>query len=261
VTLQQRLSRALPAIVVGVGFLALWELFVRARDIQPFLLPAPSLIWEQFTDRLGDIGKTTRATGTNALVGLVLGTVLGIVMALVSSRVRFLRDMVIPLAAAVNAMPIVALAPMFNNIFSSTSAIPRRLVVTIIVFFPIFINVLRGLTQVDPLHDELLRSYAASERERITKLRIPAAIPFLCTGLKVAAPLCVIAAVVSEYFGGLQNGLGSRITSAASNSAYGRAWAYVLGACLLGLAFYLASVAIERLAMPWRAAQLEAGAA
>jgi NitT/TauT family transport system permease protein len=256
-----RALRALPAVVVGVGFVLLWELFVKVRDIEPYLLPAPSLIWSEFSERVDDIWTTTRATGSNALVGLIVGTVLGVLMALLSSRVRFLREMVIPLAAAVNAMPIVALAPMFNNIFSSTSAIPRRLVVTLIVFFPIFINVLRGLTQVDPLHDELLRSYAASERDRTWKLRIPAALPFLCTGLKVAAPLCVIAAVVSEYFGGLQNGLGNRITSAAANSAYGRAWAYVLGACLLGLAFYLASVAVERLAMPWRAKQAQAATA
>ena len=138
-------------------------------------------------------------------------------------------------------MPIIALAPILNNMFSSTSTVPRRLVVTIVVFFPVFINTFRGLTQIDPVHDELMRSYAASEWTVLRKVRVPGALPFFFTGLKLAASLCVIAAIVAEYFGGLQIGLGSRITSAAASTAYGRAWAYVAAACLLGLVFFLAA--------------------
>ena len=94
--------------------------------------------------------------------------------------------MVTPLAAAVNAMPIIALAPILNNMFSSTSAYPRRLVVTIVVFFPIFVNMLRGLTQVDPVKHELMRSYAASAWTILRKVRVPNALPFFFTGLKLA---------------------------------------------------------------------------
>jgi NitT/TauT family transport system permease protein len=155
-------------------------------------------------------------------------------------------------AAALNAMPIIALAPIFNNMFSSTSTVPRRLVVTIVVFFPVFINTFRGLTQIDAVHDELMRSYAASEWTVLGKVRVPGALPFFFTGLKLASSLCVIAAIVAEYFGGLQVGLGSRITSAAAGTAYGRAWAYVAAACLLGLTFFLATTILERIATPWR---------
>ena len=98
-----------------------------------------------------------------------------------------------------------------------------------------------------------MRSYAASEWSILGKVRVPGALPFFFTGLKLASSLCVIAAVVSEYFGGLQNGLGNRITSAASNTAYGRAWAYVAASCLLGLSFFLVVVVLERVAMPWQA--------
>ena len=129
---------------------------------------------------------------------------------------------------------------------------PRRLVVTIVVFFPVFINTFRGLTQIDPVHDELMRSYAASEWTVLSKVRVPGALPFFFTGLKLASSLCVIAAIVAEYFGGLQVGLGSRITSAAASTAYGRAWAYVAAACLLGLAFFLATTILERIATPWQ---------
>jgi NitT/TauT family transport system permease protein len=246
-------------VVVGVLFLAGWELFVKARDIKPYLLPAPSLIWREFRRQWDGIWEAALHTGSNALVGLLIGTLLGVAMAMIASRFRVFNDMTLPLAAAINAMPIVALAPIFNNIFGTTSSIPRRLVVTIVVFFPVFTNVLKGLTQVDPTHLELMRSYAAPKSDVLRRVRLPNALPFLFTGLKLAASLCVISAVVAEYFGGLQNGLGSRITSAASNSAYGRAWAYVLASCLLGLVFYLAAVLAERLAMPWRARRQQAG--
>jgi NitT/TauT family transport system permease protein len=252
VTLAGRLRSVLPAVVVGLAFLLLWELFVVWRDIKPFLLPKPTAVWEQITANADQIWLATRNTGLNALAGLVTGTVLGVVMALVSSRFRWLSEMSLPMAAAISAMPIIALAPMFNNMFSTTSTIPRRLVVAIIVFFPIFVNVLRGLTQVQATQVELMRSYAAPEWALSRKVRVPNALPFFFTGLRLAASLCVIAAVVAEYFGGLQNGLGSRITSAAANSAYARAWAYVAASCALGLLFYLSALLLEWLAMPWQ---------
>jgi NitT/TauT family transport system permease protein len=116
---------------------------------------------------------------------------------------------------------------------------------------------MRGLIQVNPVQLELMRSLNAAPRTTLRVLRIPNAIPFFFTGLKIAAPLAVIAALVAEYFGGPQEGLGSRIASAAANTAYGRAWAYVLAAIITGLIFYLAIIALERLVTP-RSAQSHA---
>lgn len=259
-TLARRARLLLPPVVVAVAFLGAWELFVVVQDIKPFLLPKPSFIWENITDSWEAVRDAATNTGTNALVGLVAGTVGGVVMAFVAHRFRVFREMLAPLAAALNAMPIVALTPMFNNLFSITSSTPRRLVVTIIVFFPIFLNVLRGLTQVDPGQVELMRSCAASEATVLRRVRVPNALPFLFTGLKVAASLSVISAIVAEYLGGPQDGLGNRITSAAANSAYGRAWAYVAAACVMGLVFYVGAFVAERLAMPWRAQRAAAQA-
>ena len=157
-----------------------------------------------------------------------------------------------PVAALVNALPIIALAPILNNMFDSTSSLPRRVVAGIIVFFPVFINTLRGLREVNPIHQELMHTYAASGWTFAVKVRLPGSLPYVFTGLRQASSLAVIAAVVAEYFGGLQTGLGSRITSAAAFTAYPRAWAFVVGACLLGLVFYLTTLLLERLAMPWR---------
>jgi NitT/TauT family transport system permease protein len=150
-------------------------------------------------------------------------------------------------------MPIVALAPVLSIMFSATSDLPRRIVVAIVAFFPVFVTTVRGLTRIDPVHAELMRSYAAGGWDLTRVIRLPGAVPYLFTGIRVASSLAVISAVVAEYFGGLQNGLGSRITSAASNTAYARAWAYVVAAIGLGLVFYLASLGAERLATRGRA--------
>jgi NitT/TauT family transport system permease protein len=247
-----RLKVVLPPMIAGVALIAAWQLFVTVRHIKPYLLPTPSAIWHQMAVNRNEILHAARVSGLNALVGLIVGAALGVVAAMVASRFRILGELTTPVAVAVNSVPIIALVPIFNNMFSTTSAIPRRLMVTVIVFFPIFVNTFRGLTQVDATKQELMRSYAASDAAILGKVRIPNALPFLFTGLKIASSLSVIAAVVAEYFGGLQDGLGSHITSAASNSAYGRAWAYVGASCVLGLAFYVASITIERLAIPWQ---------
>jgi NitT/TauT family transport system permease protein len=186
------------------------------------------------------------------LIGLVGGSVVAVLAAMLASRWRLLSEVSVPFAAVLNALPIIALAPILNNMFETTSSIPRRIVAGIIVFFPVFINTLRGLREVEPVHRELMHSYAASSWTFARKVRLPGALPFVFTGLRQASSLAVIAAVVAEYFGGLQNGLGSRITSAAAFTAYPRAWAFVVGACLLGLVFYLTTLLLERLAMPWK---------
>lgn len=237
-----------PAIFFGVAFLALWESAVRGFDLKPYFLAAPSKIGEQFFKNYSRIWEASAVSGSNALVGLVVGTVLGVAMSFILSRYRFLGELVTPLAIALNAIPIFVLVAILNNMYSITSEIPRRVMVTLVVYFIVLVNVAKGLTQVRSTHVELMRSYAASEFAILRKVRVPNAVPYLFTALKVAAPASVITAFVSEYFGGLQNGLGSRITSNIANSKNAAAWAYVLGACLLGLAFYTVSIILEGIA-------------
>ncbi|MEU8662028.1 ABC transporter permease [Actinoplanes philippinensis] len=246
------MRRVLPPLVAGILALVLWEVFVTAGRVAPFILPAPSAIGAQIVEQKQNIWDAALASGANALAGLIGGTVLAVLAALAASRSRFLGEVSIPFAAVVNALPIIALAPILNNMFESTSSVPRRLVTGIVVFFPVFLNLLRGLREVSPVHQELMRTYAASGWTFARKVRLPGALPHLFTGLRQASSLAVIAAVVAEYFGGLQDGLGARITSAAAFTAYPRAWAFVAGACLLGLTFYLVTLLLERLATPWK---------
>ena len=234
-----------PPVVFGVAFLVIWEAAVKVFDLKPYFLPAPSQVWEQFRENLELIWEAARVSGGNALVGLLVGTALGVAMSFALARFRLLNDIMSPLAVALNAVPIFVLVAVFNNMFSITSEVPRRLMVTLVVYFIVLVNVARGLREVSPTHLELMRSYAASEVAVLRKVRVPNAVPYLFTALKIAAPASVITAFVSEYFGGSQNGLGSRIVGNIAISNNAAAWAYVLGACLLGLAFYLAAVALE----------------
>ena len=233
-------------VLLGVVALVLWQAFVVAAGIKPYLLPSPTAIVEQLLLVLPLVWSAALATGMNVLVGLVVGSVVAVGAAIVAARSRMADTLLSPTAAALSVMPIVALAPALNTMFGTTSTTPRRLVVSVVVFAPVFVNMLRGLRQVQPVHRDLLKAYAATPRQITRTVTIPGALPYLFTGLRIASSTAVIAAIVAEYFGGLQNGLGSRITSAASNSAYARAWAFVLGAILLGLVFYLATLALER---------------
>ena len=239
-----------PPIVSGVAFLLAWEAAVKVFDLKPYFLPPPSSIWTQFRENGSLIWGAARVSGGNALIGLLVGTVLGVALGFVLGRFRLLNELVTPLAVALNAIPIFVLVAVFNNMFSITSEVPRRLMVSLVVQFIVLVNVTRGLREVAPIQLELMRSYAAGEVAILRKVRVPNAVPYLFTALRIAAPASVITAFVSEYFGGSQNGLGSRIVSNIAISANATAWAYVLGACLLGLAFFLTASALERVATP-----------
>ncbi|WP_019925863.1 ABC transporter permease [Nocardia sp. BMG111209] len=237
----------LPPIAVGVLLLAVWQLLTVAAGLPSFLLPAPSAIAAAIGDNGHNIVAAALATGGNALVGLVAGALLGIVAAALAVRFAPVDGLLGPLAAAAAAVPIVALAPLLNSMYSTTTDLPRRLVATIVVFFPVYVSTLKGLRQVPRVHADLMTAYAATGWQITRTVRLPAALPHLFTGLRIAAPGAVIAALIAEYFGGLQHGLGSRITSAAANTAYPRAWAYVAAAMVLGLLFLAAVLLLERL--------------
>jgi NitT/TauT family transport system permease protein len=240
-------GRWLPPVLFGIAVLLAWQLVVVVAQVPAFLLPAPTAIATQIAAQLPTLVSTTLVTGANSLVGLVAGFVLGVALALLAARSRLVYELSTPVVLAASAVPIVALAPVFTTMFGSTTETPRRLVVTIVVLVPVFVSTVRGLRQVRPVHAELMTALAATPGQFARFVRLPGAVPYIMTGLRVAAPAAVIAAIVAEYFGGLQNGLGSRISSAAANTAYARAWAFVAASIVLGLLFHMAGVLAERL--------------
>ena len=238
--------RAWPPVAFGVAVLLGWEALVALARVPAFLLPAPTAIAAQIGAQLDVLLGTAAVTGANALVGLLAGFVVGVVLALLAAGSRLVQELATPVVLAAGAVPIVALAPVFTTMFGSTTEVPRRLVVTLVVMVPVFVSTARGLRQVQPVHAELMSALAASSWQHARFVRLPGAVPHIMTGLRLAAPAAVIAAIVAEYFGGLQNGLGSRISAAAANTAYARAWAFVAASIVLGLLFHLGGVLLER---------------
>jgi NitT/TauT family transport system permease protein len=248
------IRRYLPATLILVGVLVAWEVLVQVSGVQGFILPAPSAIWAALADNWTQgytILPAAQVTLFEAMGGLILGTVLGVATAFIVSRFPTSRDTVLPLAIAINAIPIIAFAPVANNWFGLLSPLSKMAIAAALVYFPIMINVLRGLTQVEPSARELMRSYAAGPTAVTRQVEIPNALPFFFTGLKVATTLSLIGAVVGEYFGGLSATLGRVVVAAASGLRFDVTWAAILVVSLTGIVMYLMVVGLERLFIPW----------
>lgn len=235
-------------IAFGVVFVGLWQVLVTGLRIDPYVVPAPSAILAELVDNLGSVAAGAAHTGLNALLGLVIGTVVAIVAAVLANALRILDLLAAPVVAALSVMPIVALAPVLYTLYGASVETARVLVAALAVLIPVYVNTLRGLRQTRPVHRDLMRAYAASPAQQQWVLTLPTAAPYLFTGLRIASSLAVISALVAEYFGGPIGGLGKSITSAASSSNYPLAWAYVLGAIVLGLVFYCVALLAETIA-------------
>jgi len=131
--------------------------------------------------------------------------------------------------------------------------VSKMMMAGFLVFFPVMINVTRGLTEVQPASLELMRSYAAGEVAVLRKVRVPNMLPFLFTALKVGATLAFIGALVGEYFGGTSDVLGRVVLTSMSSGRFDLAWAGILIGAVAAIAAYLAVSLVERMAIPWHA--------
>lgn len=253
-SLRARLRKYLPALALFVGGLALWEGVVRAFDIQAFVLPKPSEIIERLIAQWPVIIGAAGNTLFEALGGLALGITSGVLVALITVRWVGARQGIMPFAIATNSIPIIALAPILNNMFPITSPVSKMATVGIVVFFPVMINTARGLTEVEESELELMRSYAATPGEVFRRVRIPHALPYFYSALKVATTLSIIVAIVAEYFGGPQDVLGQYILTKASLFVYPDAWAAIILASAVGIGLYGAVLVLERITMSWHVA-------
>jgi NitT/TauT family transport system permease protein len=254
-TLGRRVGRGLgdwaPAVVVFVAGIGLWEGVVRGLDIQEFLLPPPSDIAQTLWTERETLWSAGWFTFEEAFGGWVMGCAAAILTALVLARWRGLAAAVMPFAIAANAIPIIAFAPITNNWFGTLSQLSKMVIAAVLCYFPVLVNTLRGLTSVRPQQIELMRSYGAGEIEIFRRVRIPNALPFIFTGLKVATVLAMIGAIVGDWFGGSLDALGVEIQRQAGVFAFTEAWAAIVVASVLGIAFYAAIAALERLTMGW----------
>ncbi len=254
-TLGARMGRGvvdwIPAAVVLVLGILIWEGLVRALDVQRFLLPAPSAILDTLWEQRDLLWSAGIYTFSEALGGFVIGSTLGIISAVVLARFRGLGRALMPFAIAANAVPIIAFAPITNQWFGPLEKTSKMAIAAILCFFPVMVNVLRGLTSVRPQSIELMRSYASGELAIFRRVRLPNSLPYLFSALKVATVLAMIGAVVGEYFLSSQEALGFQIRNSAALFQFELAWAAITVASVLGILFYSAVALVERRALSW----------
>jgi NitT/TauT family transport system permease protein len=259
-SVQTRLRDWIPAIIVFAAGIAVWQLSIEIFNIQKFLLPKPWAIVHACWTQRQELASAAWLTLKEALGGFVIGSSLGILFATVLARFRRLGDALLPLAIAANAIPIIAFSPIFNAWFDPLSPAPRMATAAVLCFFPVMVNTLRGLTSVRPSQIELMRSYAAGEFAIFRRVRVPTALPFVFSALKVATVLAMIGAIVSDYFGTFGS-LGITIKNSVALFDFETAWAAILVASVLGVLMYVAVSLVERSVLQWDPTRQERGTA
>jgi NitT/TauT family transport system permease protein len=245
--------RYVPAALLFLVGLALWEAVVAIFDIKGFLLPPPSEVLREYRETQSVVWSAGLVTLREALGGFLIGSTAAVLAAFGAARFTLLRQGAMPFAIAASSAPIIALAPIMNSWFGSTNPLSKMAVVAVMVFFPVMINGVKGLTEVQAGELELLSSYAARPGEVLRKVRVPHSLPFLFSAFKVASALSLIGAIVAEYFGGPRRALGVFISTQAAGSRLAAAWSAILVGSFLGIVFYVVILAVERRLMPWHA--------
>ncbi len=254
-----RRRRVLVFLALVAGLLIIWEAVKLVFQVTDYNLPHVYAIPLAFLKPLASTGEPmglyllsqTRFTILEAVAGFVIGALTGFGLGVLFAHSRLLERGCLPYLVASQTVPILAVAPMVV-IWLGRGFISIALIASYLTFFPVAINTLRGLHSIDPAALELMQSYAASRREILIKLRIPAALPYLFTALKISSTACVIGALIAEMTG-TQQGLGWNLVYFAQyyNTNPPNLWAAIIVSGVLGLIFYGIIVAIERRVVKW----------
>ena len=247
--------RILVPVLFGVTLLVLWEGIVRGLGVSVVILPPPSMVAQTFaasTDILWIDFVQTVLKG--ALRGFMIGFIAAVLCAVAIDRSSFLTRGLLPIGNFFAALPIVGVAPIMVNWFGFDWQ-SKAAVVVVMVFFPILVNTVQGLRATDTMQRDLMRTYGASYRQTLFKLRMPAAMPFVFNGLKIATTLALIGAIVAEYFGSPTRGMGFRISTGVGSLSIDLVWAEIAVAALVGTAFYGIIAWIEKRVTFWHPSQ------
>jgi NitT/TauT family transport system permease protein len=242
-------------LIFGLTILVMWELIVRGLHVPPVILPPPSAIAGQFVANAGTLWLDfVQTVLLGALSGYVIGVLAALGTAVLVDRFDFLRRGLLPIGNFVSALPIVGTAPILVMWFGFDWQ-SKAAVVVIMVFFPVLVNAVAGLADTTAMQRDLMRTYGAGYWQTLVKLRLPAAMPFIFNGLKIATTLALIGALVAEFFGSPTQGLGFRISTSFGQLAIDTVWAVILVAALAGSAFYGGMTLIERAVTFWHPSQ------
>jgi NitT/TauT family transport system permease protein len=247
---RRALNLAIPLLFGAVVFY-LWEVLVRGFGVPSVILPAPSAAAIRFASSLPTLGEDFVQTFIRGvLIGYAIGCGAGLLVAIVAQRYAFLGRGLLPLGNFFSALPLVGVAPIMVMWFGFDWP-SKAAVVALVTFFPMLVNTLAGLSASGHMERDLMRSYGADHRQMLTKLYLPAALPFIFNALKINATLALIGAIVAEFFGTPTQGIGFRISTEAGRMAIDMVWAEIALAAIAGMAFYGLVALAERATTFW----------
>jgi NitT/TauT family transport system permease protein len=238
-------------LAIFFGAIIVWDLLTRILGLPQFILPAPSKIAEAWITYLPELWSSATYTLVEILMGMAIGGLAGIGAGVLVARWAGVRESILPVAIGISAIPIIAVAPLFNNWFGLDNQLSKAMVAAVLVFFPVMINTARGLMHVAPDALELMRSMAATDSQVFREVRSHSAMPFVFTALKVGTTLATIGAIIGEYFGAPSISLGQYIVRYAAFLNLERSWAAIVFASAIGITLYVLVAIVERLVMPW----------
>ena len=247
----KRLLNLIVPVLFGLAVLYLWEAAVRGFGVSPVLLPSPSSAATKFAGSLPILWQDFVQTFIRGvLIGYAIGCGAGLLVAILAHRFAFLGRGLLPLGNFFSALPLVGVAPIMVMWFGFDWP-SKAAVVALVTFFPMLVNTLAGLSASGHIERDLMHSYAAGYPARLTKLYLPAALPFIFNALKINATLALIGAIVAEFFGTPTLGIGFRISTEAGRMAIDMVWAEIALAAMVGMIFYGLVAAAERAATFW----------
>ena len=233
-------------VVLTVGS---WWVLTVALDIDPFYLPSPADVVESFRNTPEFLLQESWTTLQRVLIGFIIAVTGGLVIAVALAASRTVERMTMPVLAAINAVPKVALAPLLL-VWMGFGDAPKIVMVILVSFFPVVVSTMAGLTSAPADLRELARSLSASWWQTFVKVRLSWALPQMFVGLKVATPLAIIGAVIGEVVNP-DHGLGSVIAGSGASSDTPLAFAALVLLALMGVILFYLMAGIERLLVPW----------
>jgi NitT/TauT family transport system permease protein len=246
-----RWAGPLTAGLFGLWVLFFWQAGVTVFEVPRVLLPAPSAIVLSMWEHAATLGRDFVQTVLKAvLVGWVLGSALGFAVGIAIDRAPLLQRGLLPVASLSSTIPLVAVAPIMVMWFGFEWQ-SKAAVVVLMTFFPALVATLAGLQAAGRIERELMHSYAASYTRTLIDLRLPCAVPFIASALKVNATLALIGAIVAEFFGSPTVGLGFRISTEAARMNMALVWGAIVVAAVSGSLAYALLVRLERRLAFW----------